>query len=71
MDSKKTEKIQVKELASLIQIIQDKGLYSVSLYTELNDMNANPTLWYLKEDTDIIDVDMQKLLLFKIKYGII
>jgi hypothetical protein len=71
MDTKKTEKVQVKELASLIQIIQDKGLYSVSLYTELNDMNANPTLWYLKEDTDIIDVDMQKLLLFKIKYGII
>jgi len=71
MDTKKTEKVQVKELASLIQIIQDKGLYSVSLFTELNDMNANPTLWYVKEDTDIIDVDMQKLLLFKIKYGII
>jgi hypothetical protein len=70
MDSKKTEKVQVKELASLIQIIQEKGLYSISLYTELNDMNANPTLWYLKEDTAFIDVDMQKLLLFKIKYGL-
>lgn len=71
MSIKNTEKVQIRELASLIQILHEKGLYSRSVYKELNDMNANPTLWYLKEDNHFIDVDMQKLLLFKIKYGLI
>lgn len=70
MELKKTTKVLVKELHSLMHILKEKNMYTVSVFTELNDMGANPTLWYIKGEGEYIDINMEKLFLFKIKYGL-
>ena len=68
MEDKAT--IRIGDLFNLTALIKDKGFSQDTIYHDLADMGINPTLFYIRENHEILEIDKKKLMVFKIKYAV-